>query len=1520
MSDDDDDEYYSGSGGVEPGTTRKNEQQLILDGEELEEYCQKHGLCHLCAQTRTHKRVFRLKKKNQWQPMTVENKDDGEYIVYKGYCVQPGCFTLEQAQRLLGEIAPDPVMEDTEAQVPAPDADAVLRSTPKVRSAAQDPEAAFIEGQNEEPRGKQRKGISRLLLGRGGGGKKKKNNGTTDTGVAFSAGSFDGMTGFSAAPKKGGSRSRTGSSSSSTISGSKSSIPVKSEIRRDDDDVSVASNYTSMTSASNVRMSLAQLLQQNAGSMLDLSSTRLHHNHITELVNALTVASSLETLILENCKLNDNEIEILGNGLAGDNMVAPIKRLSFRSNRMGNRGAVSLQAWFRETSTLEELDMSKNQIGSRGAAATLHAFRDNPNCRLRMLNFAHNEIWDPDDGTFFASNKTLELINLEGNFIHDEGIEAIAKGIQSNQEGCVLRRLFLGWNGIGDEGCVQLSRMLETNTSLTTLGLGENDITSVGARALLSSLAANGTVREITGLYHNQIDRKFIVAAIKRLLQSHIEAVDGKDLCTKDPTSQAFEESMSAMDTLAEPLGSALPPPEEMSEGSLDWADKLFASGQEGKIIPMAERNDPGVPLGTFDKKMEHGPDCTCETCQAATSRKEEAPASSSRPPPVTRAPPTLTTTNRPGPKPFEFQPMPEPQTTFDRVMVFQSAPLAYFNRETSLHHAVPLHDFEHERHALSKALESAEKLGATIDLEIEPGYPDRVRTYFDRGTSRVLHLSGYGHPEHLAFENGAGYIETMAPEELRNLVKAQSTGPCPLKLVVVNSFHSGRIGKAFVEAGVPHVVCCHHTEIFRDKAATGFIRNLYRGLAANKSLKQAFHTAQESVRVEEISKHVDRYVLLPQKPEDDPYHDVPIFYTDVIPLEGIRDGDMEDEDSRPNILPSLPKHFIGREVDIYEVLEALRVDDVVRIGGPKGSGKSSLVAATCRYVDQRRKMFQYDKVFWLPAAHGVIPEEDTLFGDLCELINRMMKGGDMFEDEETMEISDRIQIELEGTRALIAIDSRKFTADVAAENLELFLGELFNKPEINVKVLLISPSSEGGEEEIEEDTIRLKPIDFTSTALLFGEVSRFITANGCPAAQAPDEFAALMVPPSVAKIQDQAKFSSSRRTHLMEQMGNGNPLDVIKAGKNMPASAFIQLIGMANTPEVQIDSYKSLEAALQRWTNQRDMAVKSKNYLRATDLDNVLEEIQALRPDFPSLQDLMAKEQELQRKLNLAMSKKQYAAGNSIKREILTLKKVIMQEKRASNASQMAKDQIEQLQRQMTSIMKFAHSSFTDMDNLVTPEVSAAAFSLGSAYHHCEVAIYPGSVVHFDPGNDLGAIICWTNECCDMPLHDNGRELIDYGGSSLARDIGSLPGITRTKWGLAKCGTGNAVIVGPGNYQDLQVHCVILAVGPLSAAGEDKMGAEDEDALHYVKIMMRSCIRSALILAKHSQVQSVAFPTLTSAKGGETYEQTLLMGLKILVEEAKHSDLNNLHIVAKDEEESTKLIAMAIDMGLTMN
>ena len=357
---------------------------LGMVGEEFEEYCRKNGLCNLCGTTKTHKREFKLIKKNQWKALTTGSKSDDGYLVYKGYCVQPGCFTFEQARRLLGEVGPGGQDADSIAETIS------LASNSTIK----------------------KMGIKSRLL------KKKKRSTSTSK---KKGNDFDGLTGFS---KTRGKSSRSSTRSTTSASGS-----ISSRISRDDDDRSVGS---AMTSNSKVRMSLLHLLKEHSGTLLDLSSTKLHHVHITELVNSLSIATTLNTLILENCKLNDNEIEVLGNGLARDDTVAPIERFSLRSNRLGNRGTVSLAAWFKKSKHLTELDLSKNQIGSRGATSTLHAFRDNPNCKIKMLNFAHNEIWDPDDGSFFASNSSLQLLNLEGNFIHDEGVEAIAKGMIRN--------------------------------------------------------------------------------------------------------------------------------------------------------------------------------------------------------------------------------------------------------------------------------------------------------------------------------------------------------------------------------------------------------------------------------------------------------------------------------------------------------------------------------------------------------------------------------------------------------------------------------------------------------------------------------------------------------------------------------------------------------------------------------------------------------------------------------------------------------------------------------------------------------------------------------------------------------------------------------------------------------------------------------------------------------------------------------------------------------------------------------
>ena len=512
----------------------------------------------------------------------------------------------------------------------------------------------------------------------------------------------------------------------------------------------------------------------------------------------------------------------------------------------------------------------------------------------------------------------------------------------------------------------------------------ENDISSIGGRSLLNSLAYNTTVKTITGLYHNEIDRNFIIESISRILYSNLDTLNSakKEQYRRIQYENQKRSSMNAgMDTLVEPLTGAgtgtgnssglptIPTVEEVSEGSLDWADRLYNDDTElvssssvvitnlGEVSAI-EKEDDQEKVQQQQQKLNNNVDNDVDAAAAAAAVVVE---------PTTQLVSNIN---------YRYADMPPPVEYFDRIMILQAAPLIYLASQQQ--QPIPLHDFDYEISIIRNSLNSSSnRFDAKIEIELNTASIDTFTTYMKssgnssvggRIRSRVLHYTGFGHSKHVfGLEESSssctsgtsgcdGYLDdTFDLNKLNTLVKEASS----LQLVVVNSYHSGRIGKAFVDAGVPHVVCCHHPELFRDKAANSFLTNFYRGLGSNKSLQQSFDCAQESIRVEEISKHVERYVLLPrrdneEKDDYDPsYHDIPIFYTNPVSLVENNGADTKilNEKAR-NMLPKLPRYFIGREIEMCKVLVALRDTNtnIVRIGGIKGIGKASLAIAVCRY------------------------------------------------------------------------------------------------------------------------------------------------------------------------------------------------------------------------------------------------------------------------------------------------------------------------------------------------------------------------------------------------------------------------------------------------------------------------------------------------------------------------------------------------------------------------------------------
>jgi hypothetical protein len=539
----------------------------------------------------------------------------------------------------------------------------------------------------------------------------------------------------------------------------------------------------------------------------------------------------------------------------------------------------------------------------------------------------------------------------------------------------------------------------------------------------------------------------------------------------------------------------------------------------------------------------------------------------------------------------------------------------------------------------------------------------------------------------------------------------------------------------------------------------------------------------------------------------------------------------------------------------------------------------------------------------------------------------------DIWEEEEYQDLRERILIEMEGNRNVFVIDGRAFTTEASGENLERFLSHLLN--ETSVKIILltaseVSTASKSSRSHMEETIVHVAPLDFNSSAILFGNASKFVSSRGFPVAHTAEEFAAFLVPPSIAKLADQSKNSSRRQNELYERMGNGNPAKIVETASNMSEDEFNNLLRFAQRRDVKVESAGALETEIINRTADKDKAIKTKNYGRAEDLTATLDELESLRKKFPSLSDLLSQERKMKRELGGILAQRKYEEANALKRKMLALKKVINKEKEAQplevTSKYSATGKLAELQAQMDKMLKMADSmgkslSALDASMTLADDADHATLAIVNEGNTCTLEIYCGDATDFAYTDGTCGLVCWANENCDISDYEMGKKIMNLGGHKLEEDLDDLSSIANTTWGPVKCKTGGAIIVGPRTYGKLVPRFFILAVSPLNPTNDDDDwdgdANRDEDALHYLETALRSSYRSTFSKINDAAVEAVAIPIITTKETGGTYEMTLRIGLQTLVQESKFSALQRINLVSSSKNEATALIKMALEMGL---
>ncbi len=195
---------------------------------------------------------------------------------------------------------------------------------------------------------------------------------------------------------------------------------------------------------------------------------------------------------------------------------------NINKKNIGDAGAVYVAEKLRGTTVVEELALYGCGIGAVGARALVASLGEH-NATLRLLNLGRNKSIGDAGAQAMAEmvkkNTTLEKLGLYGCGVGPRGARALGEALQENDS---LKEIYLGANDLGGEGAEALAEALRWNESLKELYLSDCELTDVGASALLSALRESNSTLTRLNLGENDIKNyDEIIAPIEALLDEN---------------------------------------------------------------------------------------------------------------------------------------------------------------------------------------------------------------------------------------------------------------------------------------------------------------------------------------------------------------------------------------------------------------------------------------------------------------------------------------------------------------------------------------------------------------------------------------------------------------------------------------------------------------------------------------------------------------------------------------------------------------------------------------------------------------------------------------------------------------------------------------------------------------------------------------------------------------------------------------------------------------------------------------
>jgi len=290
---------------------------------------------------------------------------------------------------------------------------------------------------------------------------------------------------------------------------------------------------------------------------LDYSNGLFNTNQVIELIKSLKGDKNIEKIDLSNNKIYKDAAEVIGKYInSRDSLI----NLNINNNHIGSRGIQNIIEGINHNDNfrvlkaknndiidiceirshvkLSHLNLSLNKLSCSSLRSIsiflkgnctiqkliLNSVTDHPkdmialfdalccNRSLRSLEIRDNPI---DENSMLSLsrairiNDTLEFLDISNCEITE--IHTLTEALSTNN---TLNTLIMGYNNIGNDGAIDISRALVKNRSLRKIDLKDNGIYNSGAVAFSIALEVNKTLKEID-FSQNNISDKGVIELMK---------------------------------------------------------------------------------------------------------------------------------------------------------------------------------------------------------------------------------------------------------------------------------------------------------------------------------------------------------------------------------------------------------------------------------------------------------------------------------------------------------------------------------------------------------------------------------------------------------------------------------------------------------------------------------------------------------------------------------------------------------------------------------------------------------------------------------------------------------------------------------------------------------------------------------------------------------------------------------------------------------------------------------------------